>query len=91
VEFHRLDGIPNRILRRDRGLNRDRALHRSDCAGEVGDDALAGGVDPTRLEPGERADLAARHQPTVAGNVGGEDRGEFTLYRLNRRAWLLSI
>jgi hypothetical protein len=34
VEFHRLDGIPNRILRRDRGLNRDRALHRSDCAGE---------------------------------------------------------
>jgi hypothetical protein len=45
VEFHRLDGIPNRILRRDRGLNRDRALHRSDCAGEVGDDAVAGGVE----------------------------------------------
>jgi len=39
--------------------------------------------------PGERADLVARHQPTVTGNVGGEDRGEFALYRLDRHVWLL--
>ena len=43
------------------------------------------------LQPGERADLVARHQPAVAGNVGGEDRGEFALYRMDRHAWLLPI
>ena len=44
-----------------------------------------------RFQPGERADLVARHQPALASNVGGEDRGEFALYRVDRHAWLLSI
>jgi hypothetical protein len=38
------------------------------------------------LQPGERFDLVSRHQPAVAGNVSGEDRGEFALYRINRHA-----
>jgi len=92
-----------RILRGYRGLNRDSALHGIDRAGEVGDDAVAGGVeypapvrrnqlidgDAARLQPGKRAGLVPRHQPAVAGNVSGEDRGEFALYRMDRHAWLL--
>ena len=97
--------VPLGILCRDRRLHRDRALHGIDRAGEVGDDAVAGGVEDAAtmrrdqpvddgaasLQPGERADLVARHQPAVAGNVGGEDRGEFALYRLDRHAWLLPV
>jgi len=44
-----------------------------------------------RVQLGERADLVARHQPAVAGNVGGEDRSQFALYRMDRHAWLLPI
>ena len=105
AELHRFVGGTPGILCGDRGLHRDRALHGIDRAGEVGDDAVAGGVedaapvrrdqlvddDAARLQPGERADLVARHQPAVAGNVGGEDRGEFALYRMDRHAWLLPI
>jgi hypothetical protein len=43
------------------------------------------------LQPGERFDLVSRHQPAVAGNVSGEDRGEFVLYRMDRHAWLLPV
>jgi hypothetical protein len=39
------------------------------------------------LQPGERTDLVARHQP---GDVSGKDRGEFALYRMDRYAWLSS-
>jgi hypothetical protein len=39
----------------------------------------------------ERVDLVSRHQPAVAGNVIGEDRGEFVLYRMDRHAWLLPV
>ena len=35
--------------------------------------------------------FVARHQPAVAGDVGGEDRSEFVLYRMDRHAWLLPI
>jgi hypothetical protein len=99
--LHRLVGRTTGILGSNRPLHRHGALHGIDRAGEVGDDAVAGGVEdaaPMRrdqliddgaasLQPGERADLVARHQPAVAGNVGGEDCGEFALYRLNGHAW----
>ena len=76
-------------------LHRDRALHGIDGTDEIGDDAVAGGVeDPPAmrrdqpvhdfaagLEPGERAGLVQPHQPAVAGDVGGEDRGEFSFDR----------
>src|SRR5439155_5766173 len=102
AELHRLVDGSCRVLRGDRALYRDRALHGIDRAGEVGDDAVAGGVedpapmrldqtiddDAARLQPGERVDLVARHQPAVAGNVGGKDRGEFPLYSLDGHAWL---
>jgi hypothetical protein len=41
------------------------------------------------VQPGQRVDLVSRHQPAVAGNVSGEDRGEFVLYQMDRHAWLL--
>jgi hypothetical protein len=97
AQLHRLvDGIA-RVLRGDRSLDRDRALHGIDRAAKVGDDAIAGGVEdaaPVRcdqlidddaacLQPRERADFVARHQPAVASNVGGEDCGQFALYRRN--------
>ena len=100
AEQHRLVGGTAFILFGDRRLHRDRALHGVDRAGEVGDDAVAGGVEDAapvrrdqpvddgaaRLQPGERADLVARHQPAVAGNVGGENGGQFAFDRLNRHA-----
>jgi hypothetical protein len=105
AQLHRLVEGTARVLRGDRGLDRDRALDGIDHAGEVGDDTVARGVkdaapvrqdqliddDATCLQPGERADLVARHQPAITGNVGGEDRGEFPLYRMDRHAWLLPI
>ena len=105
AELHRLVGRAAGILGGDRRLHRDGALHGIDRAGEVGDDAVARGVEDTapvrrdqlidddaaRLQPGERPDLVARHQPAIAGDVGGEDRGEFALYRMDRHAWLLPI
>jgi hypothetical protein len=74
-------------------------------AGEVGNDAVTGGVEDAaamrrdepvhdhaaRLKPVERANLVMRHQPAVTGNVSGEDRCEFALYRLDRHIWLLPI
>jgi adenylate cyclase len=52
----------------------------------------AGKLDlPASLQPGERGNLVARHQPAVASYVGGEDRSKFALYRLDGHAWLLPI
>jgi hypothetical protein len=70
---------------------------------QLTDDAVAGRIEDAApvsfdqliddgaasLQPGERVDLVSRHQPAVAGNVSGEDRGEFALYRMDRHAWLL--
>src|SRR4051794_32235660 len=103
--MHRLVGGTALILGGYGGLHHGRALHGIDRAGEVGDDTVAGGVEDaapvrrdqliddgaTSLQPRERADLVARHQPAVTGNVGGEDRSEFALNRMDRHAWLLPI
>src|SRR5205823_6503413 len=105
AQQHRLIDGTARILCRNSRLHRDGTLHGIDRAGEVGDNAVARRVEDTaavrrdqpidddaaRLQPGERADFVARHQPAVAGNVGGENRGEFTLYRIDRHAWLLLV
>jgi hypothetical protein len=105
AELHRFVGGMSRILCGDRSLCRDGALEGIDRAGEIGDDAIASGIedaapvrrdqpvddDAARLQPSQRADLVARHQPAVAGNVCGEDRGEFALYRLDGHPWLLPI
>ena len=103
AELHGLVGGSARILYR--GLHRDRALHGVDRAGEVGDDAVAGGVEdaaPVRrdqpvddhaacLQPAERGNLVMRHQPAVAGNVGGENRCELSFDGLTGHTWLLPI
>jgi hypothetical protein len=34
-----------------------------------------------RLQPGERANFVTRHQPAVAGDVGGENRRELSFDR----------
>jgi hypothetical protein len=45
AELHRLVGGAGGILCRDRRLDRDRTRRRIDRTGEVGDDAVAGGVE----------------------------------------------
>jgi hypothetical protein len=72
-------------------LHLDRPTHRFDRAGKLNEDAVAGrlddaaaapgdaGVDqiaPARLEPSEGAFLVRPHQARVAGDVGGDHRGE---------------
>jgi hypothetical protein len=78
-------------------LHRDSASDGIDRASEIGDDAVTGGVKdaapmrsdqvvdnrPARFQPRKRADLVARHQPAVAGNVGRENRSEFALNRMD--------
>jgi hypothetical protein len=64
------------------------AAHRIDDAGELGQQAVAGGRDDVStvlvdlgidefaamcLQPGERALLVGSHQPAVAGHIGGQD------------------
>ena len=103
AELHRLIGGSSGI--HYRGLHRDGTLHGIDRAGEVGDHAVPGGVEdaaavrrdqpvddsPASLQPGERGNLVARHQPAVASYVGGEDRSKFALYRLDGHLWLLPV
>lgn len=69
------------------------AAHRFDCAGKLGEDRIAGGIEnPSmvllehRLEnlamPAQGAHgcfLALPHQPAVTGDVGGENGRESTL------------
>ncbi len=100
---HRLVAVAAGIVRGDRGLHRNGALHGIDRAGEISDDAVAGGVeDPAamrgdqpidngsaRLQTGERADFIVRHQPAVAGDVGGENRRKFSFDRSIGHARLL--
>jgi len=105
AELHRFVACAARILCRYRGLHGDGTLHGIDRAGEVGDHAVPGGVEdsaavrrdqpvddsPASLQPGERGNLVARHQPAVASYVGGEDRSKFALYRLDGHLWLLPV
>ena len=83
------------VARRHDGLDLDRALGRVDHAGELGQDAVAGGIDdPTAvtadqgqnhglmpLEITDRRRLVLPHEAAVAGDVGGEDGGEPALDR----------
>jgi hypothetical protein len=72
-------------------LHRDRAAHRIDDAGELDQQAVAGGLDDAalvlgdlrieelaaqRLEAFKRAFLVQPHQPRIARDISGEDRGE---------------
>jgi hypothetical protein len=105
AELHLLVGHTARILYGDGGLYRDRTLDSVDSTSEIGDDTVARGVEDAApmqrdqsvddeaasLQPSERADLIARHQPAVTGNVGGKDRGEFAHYRMDGHAWLLPV
>src|ERR1700733_2586892 len=100
AKLHRLVGANTRILRGNRCLHRDRASHGIDRAGEIGDDTVPSGVEdaapmrrdqvvdngPVGFQPRKRANLVAPHQPAVAGNVGGEDRRKFALYRVDGHA-----
>jgi hypothetical protein len=77
----------------------DRTHHRA----ELDQHAVAGGLDDPPAMPGDerigggtmlaqhprRAGLVLSHQPAVAGNVGGEDRGQFAFDRLSRHVRLL--
>jgi hypothetical protein len=72
-------------------LRLDRPAHRFDRARKLDEEAVAGGLDdapavpgdarvdqlaPARLELGERPFLVRPHQPRIAGDIGGNDRGE---------------
>ena len=84
-----------RVARGHHGLDLHRALGGADDAGELGHDAVAGGVDdPPAVAADQRQDralvglegahgggLVVVHEPAVPGDVGGEDGGEPTLHR----------
>ena len=72
-------------------LHLDRAAHRVDDTGELDQQPVAGGLDDPapmlldlritqlaadRLQRGERALLVRPHQPRIARDIGGQDRGE---------------
>src|SRR5438874_9127124 len=74
-----------------RFLHLGRAAHRVDDAAELDQHAVAGSLDdaaivlgdtridklgPQRLESRQGAFLVRPHQPRVAGDIGGQDRGE---------------
>ena len=81
------------LLSAMRRLDFGRASQRIDDAGELDQQAVAGGLDDAaavfgdfridqlgaqRLEPCERPFFVRTHQPRIAGHIGGEDRGEPT-------------
>ena len=71
AELHRLGRAALRVVPRHRRLDRDRTRRRIDRTGEIGDDAVAGGVEdapamlgdqpvdqfPAGFQPGEGAGL----------------------------------
>ena len=77
------------------GLDLDRTLGGADDAGELGHDAIAGGVDdPPSVPADQRQDhalmalevahgrgLVLMHEPAVARDIGGKNGGEPALYR----------
>ena len=88
AEAHRFAGRQVRCGFGERVLSCHCALHRLDCTGKIGDDAVAGTAEDasargrdalaedraTGRQPTQRADFVLLHQPAVAGDVGGEDR-----------------
>jgi hypothetical protein len=96
------DAEPHLPARRQRGvalgqraLDLDRALHRLDDAGELGQHVVTGGVDDAAAvvldalrdrraiaaQGRQRAGLVLPHQPAVAGDVGEEEGGQPALDR----------
>ena len=72
-------------------LHLDGEAHRIDDAGELDQQTVACGLDdaavvlgdlevaqlaPDRLQRRKRALLVGAHQPRIAGDIGGQDRGE---------------
>ena len=88
AELDALVGRHAGVALRHAALDLDRATHRVDDAGELHQQAVAGGLDDAaamfgdlridqrgemRLERRERAVLVGAHEPAVAGHVGGQD------------------
>lgn len=85
-------GRPDAVVGQGR-LPRDGALHRIDRAGEIGNDAVTGGIeDPTSVvgdqlvndratgfQPAQRTGLVLPDKPAAPRHVGGEDCREFAL------------
>ena len=83
------------VALRHHGLELDRALSGADDAGKLSQDAVAGGVnDPPAVPADQRQDhalmrlevphgggLVLVHESAVAGDIGGKNSGEPTLYR----------
>jgi hypothetical protein len=83
------------VTRGHHGLDLDGALSGADDAGELSQDAVASGVDdaPAMLADQRQDDalmgrevthgrgLIRVHEPAVAGDIGGKNSGEPTLYR----------
>src|SRR5712692_8253324 len=100
AEFHPLLGRDIRVLGVERGLNLDGALDRVHDAGELGEYAVAGGIDesPAMLldEPvnqfavgGKSAEgrlLVLPHEAAIAEDVGTEYGGELTFQNPPRGA-----
>ena len=76
------------VARGHAALDVDRAPDRVDHAGELDEEAVAGGLDdpagvrgdggidqlaPVRLQRGQGAVLVGAHEPAVAGDVGRQD------------------
>ena len=88
------------VAQRHLALHLDRAAHRVDDAGELDQQAVAGGLDDAaamlgdlgvdqfaaeRLQRRERAFLVRAHQPRVAGDIGRQDRRQPPLDPLSPR------
>ncbi len=86
---------PAGVFLGDRLLHRDGAFDGVDGTREIGDHAVAGGVEdaavmdrdqmvedhPVGLQPAQGADFVDAHQPAVLGDVGGKDGGELSFDR----------
>jgi hypothetical protein len=81
-----------RVFLCNRVLDRDSALDRVDGAGEIRNNAIAGGIEnpsavagnqsiedrPVRLQRAQRANLVQPHQAAVLGNIGRKDCGKLS-------------
>ncbi len=100
AEFEAAVGQNLGIARRHRALNGGGAADGGDHALELGQEAVAGGLDQAalmrgdhglehraamRVERAQRADLVAAHEPAIAHHVGHHDGGEPALDDLAAR------